>query len=160
MRTTTANLGSIVNVVDLYNGATGTWSTAQLSLARNYLAATSVGNLAVFAGGLASSALLCRDGVRWGSDGGDGCVCVECLRVLQHCGSVCPATACSLTRVTAGGSPSNVVDLYNGATGAWSTAQLSVERCLLAAASVGNFAIFAGGDASGSALLCSKRGCY
>jgi hypothetical protein len=31
--------------------AQGTWSTAQLSVARGYLAATSVGNVAIFAGG-------------------------------------------------------------------------------------------------------------
>jgi hypothetical protein len=31
--------------------AQGKWSTAQLSLARGYLAATSVGNVAIFAGG-------------------------------------------------------------------------------------------------------------
>jgi hypothetical protein len=37
--------------VDLYNTVTGTWSTAQLSAARGYLAATSVGNVAFFAGG-------------------------------------------------------------------------------------------------------------
>jgi hypothetical protein len=47
-------------------------------------------------------------------------------------------------RVTAG-VESNAVDLYNSATGAWSTAQLSVAHALLAAASVGNVAIFAGG---------------
>ncbi len=39
------------NAVDLYNSASGTWSTAQLSVARVYLAATSVGNVAIFAGG-------------------------------------------------------------------------------------------------------------
>ena len=39
------------DVVDLYNGASGTWSTAQLSEARSGLAATSVGNVAIFAGG-------------------------------------------------------------------------------------------------------------
>ena len=67
---------------------------------------------------------------------------------------VCAATAFSLTRATAGAS-SNVVDLYNGATGAWSTAQLSVARSSLAAASVGNVALFAGGD-TGGALLCRE----
>ena len=41
----------VSNAVDLYNGASGTWSTAQLSVARNALAATSVGNVAIFAGG-------------------------------------------------------------------------------------------------------------
>ena len=47
--------------------------------------------------------------------------------------------------VTAGGGPSNATDLYNGASGTWSTAQLSVARRELAATSVGNLAIFAGG---------------
>ena len=51
------------NVVDVYNGATGAWSTAQLSVARYYPAAASVGNVALFAGGVGVSALLCRD---WG----------------------------------------------------------------------------------------------
>jgi hypothetical protein len=74
------------------------------------------------------------------------------LRVLQCCCSVCPATACYLMRTTAGVGASNVVDLYNSATGTWSTAQLSVARQGLAAASVGNVALFAGGD-TGSALL-------
>ncbi len=37
--------------MDLYDSVTGTWSTAALSVARYYLAATSVGNVALFAGG-------------------------------------------------------------------------------------------------------------
>lgn len=41
----------IFKVVDLYNGATGAWTTAQLSVARDGLTATSVGNVAIFAGG-------------------------------------------------------------------------------------------------------------
>jgi hypothetical protein len=45
-----ANLG-VSNTVDVYNSATGVWSTAQLSVARSDLAAASVGNLAIFAGG-------------------------------------------------------------------------------------------------------------
>ncbi len=49
-------------VVDVYNGTTGAWSTAQLSVARGYLAAASVGNVALFAGGSTESALLCREG--------------------------------------------------------------------------------------------------
>ena len=83
------------------------------------------------------------------------CVRVECLRVLKCFCSVWPATACSLMCATAGGSPSNVVDLYNSATGTWSTAQLSVGREFLAAASVGNVALFAGGY-TGSAFLCRE----
>jgi hypothetical protein len=49
-------------------------------------------------------------------------------------------------RVSAGSGGSNIVDLYNSASGAWSTAQLSVVRVVFAATSVGNVAIFAGGD--------------
>ncbi len=40
------------NAVDFYHSASGTWSTAQLSVARSCLAATSVGSVAIFAGGL------------------------------------------------------------------------------------------------------------
>jgi hypothetical protein len=82
-------------VVDLYNSATGTWSTALLSVARYGLAATSVGQVALFAGGFTASALLCRE-LR---EDADGCVRVECLRVLRYCVSVFHATACSLQRV-------------------------------------------------------------
>ena len=43
--------GLVSNVVDLYNYTSGTWSTAQLSVGCWRLAATSVGNVAIFAGG-------------------------------------------------------------------------------------------------------------
>jgi hypothetical protein len=43
----------------------------------------------------------------------------------------------------------NVVDLYDSGTGRWSTAQLSQNRILLSATSVGTLAIFAGGQAAG-----------
>ena len=55
-------------------------------------------------------------------------------------------------RVTAGNEASNAVDLYNSASGTWSTAQLSVARYLLAATSVGNVSIFAGG--AGNCSFC------
>jgi hypothetical protein len=60
-------------------------------------------------------------------------------------------------RAAAGGDISNVVDLYNVATGAWSTAQLSVARQYIAAASVGNVALFAGGEVVSGAVLCRER---
>ena len=46
------------NVVDLYDSGTGRWSTAQLSQARTNLAATSVGTVAIFAGGATNGKLL------------------------------------------------------------------------------------------------------
>jgi hypothetical protein len=46
-------LGALVNTVDIFNARSGTWTTAALSFARFYLAATSLPNdgLAIFAGG-------------------------------------------------------------------------------------------------------------
>ena len=147
--------GGASAVVDVYTSATGAWSTAQLSLARHYLAAASVGNVALFAGGYTGSALLRREG-------GLGLYIVACvfcvLHVLQFCGYVCPATASSLMHAPAGFDRRfNFVDVYNGATGAWSTAQLSVARGGLAAASVGNVALFAGGYNPYSGVLCRTR---
>jgi hypothetical protein len=81
-------------------------------------------------------------------------VCLHAFHVCLWCSVVScvwAASDCRLMRATAGQS-SNAVDLYNSATGAWSTARLSVARDGLAAASVGNVAIFAGGEA-GSVLL-------
>jgi hypothetical protein len=49
--------GSLSNVVDLYDSGTGRWSTAQLSQERSYLSATSVGTMAIFAGGVISKLL-------------------------------------------------------------------------------------------------------
>jgi len=79
------------NVVDLYNGATGAWSTAQLSVACYYNAAASAGNVALFAGGQTLCALLCKEGE------GGGLVLVACLlSVLQYDGSECLAMVSSL----------------------------------------------------------------
>jgi len=141
----------VSNLVDVYNGATGAWSTAQLSVARFLVAAASVGNVALFAGGRDASAFVVQ------GDGGGGemvycCVHVLFSRVLRYYGSVCPATDSSLMRATADGVTSDVVDVYNGATGAWSTAQLSVARFNVAAASVGSLALFAGGAINDSAF--------
>jgi hypothetical protein len=110
-----------------------------------------------------SGTWLCSLGVRCCIGRGGGRVfivaCVVCvLLVVRYCGSVCPVTASSLMRATAACCPSNVVGVYNVTTGAWSTAQLSVARFYPTAASVGNLALFAGGQ-TGSALLC-REGIY
>jgi hypothetical protein len=53
------------------------------------------------------------------------------------------------------GGGSDLVDIYNVASGSWSTATLSVRRQALAAASAGNLAFFAGGG--GYSLTNSNR---
>jgi hypothetical protein len=78
----TAGASGGSNAVDLYNSASGTWSTAQLSVGRSWLAATSVGNVAIFAGGLAGNCSLALfvEGLLFGlMSVGDG-VTFACLR--------------------------------------------------------------------------------
>ncbi len=58
IRFTAGSVG--LSVVDLYNINTGSWSQAELSVARADLIATSVGNVALFAGG-ATGAMLCEE---------------------------------------------------------------------------------------------------
>ena len=79
--------GGRSNAVDLYNSASGTWSTAQLSVARRYLAATSVGNVAIFAGGVGGKCRLTLfdEGLLFGlMRAGDG-VTFACLRRAACC---------------------------------------------------------------------------
>ncbi len=54
-----------------------------------------------------------------------------------------------------------MVDLFNVATSAWTTAKLSEARTNLAATFVGNRAIFAGGESDGAqtALVFCSRNC-
>jgi hypothetical protein len=61
--------GDISNVVDIFNVTAGTWSTAALSQARSYLAATSLPNarVAIFAGGQITGTCCC--------------VCLSCCRM-------------------------------------------------------------------------------
>ncbi len=78
----------------------------------------------------------------------------EAFCLLLAC--VCASAGRHLTRVTAGFyDRSNVVDLYNSASGTWSTAQPGVSGTDKAT-SVGNLAIFTDGGPSN----CSFATCY
>ncbi len=74
--------------MDLYNIASGTWSTAQLSVARSTPAATSVGNVAIFAGGGTAgncSLTLFVEGLLFGLMRVGDCVTFACLRRAACC---------------------------------------------------------------------------
>jgi hypothetical protein len=147
--------------------AQGTWSTAQLSVARYFPVAASVGNVALVAGGAQSGAwftaccLLCV-GPTWGTVRVLLCPSIAAVHMRQCCVILLAQLGFSATNgylmaQLAGGSfQSDEVDVYNSAIGAWSTAQLSVARWYLAAASVGNVALFAGGGLGNGALLCKE----
>ncbi len=132
--------GGFSNVVDIFNADTGTWTTAALSQARNFLAATSLPNegVAIFAGGEGMFCCVCLSCCRMGL-GARGCMIRVQCGVLMMCASLMPCAASN--------GLSNVLDFFNVTAGTWSTAALSQARGGLAAASLPNagVAIFAGG---------------
>jgi hypothetical protein len=83
----TADQNRNFNAVDLYNSASGTWSAAQLSVARSRLAATSVGNVAIFAGGSEGicGLTLFVEGMLFGLMRVGDCVTFACLRRAACC---------------------------------------------------------------------------
>ncbi len=106
--------GAVFDAVDLYNSVTGTWSTAQLSVARSRLAATSVGNMALFAGG----GLHAPNEVPWRgmvlrvwSDCGKGrfCMAYKRLRTPSFVPLPCTPALLPSSRSLAG---SDIVDIY------------------------------------------------
>jgi hypothetical protein len=124
----------------------GAWSTANLSVARQWLVATSLPNLgvAIFAGGLGAC---CQNFAMFFPVSlpvvlfwlGNGMVEWAEVGLLIACASLMPCAA--------DGGDSNAVDIFNVTSGAWSTAALSTARNALAATSLPNqgLAIFAGG---------------
>ncbi len=135
------------NTVNIYNIKTGAWSTATLSQARGTLTATTVGTKAIFAGGygFAPSNVV---------DIYDSSTGVWSQATLSQARQDPAAASVGTTAIFAGGfysipqgdnGPSNVVDMYNASTNVWSTTTLSDPRVDIAATTVGEKAIFAGG---------------
>jgi autotransporter-associated beta strand protein len=142
--------GGNSSTVDIYDASAGTWSTANLSQARNSLAGASLAGKAYFGGGALavvgtpisvvdiydatantwSTANLSQG--RWdpaASAAGDKVVFAGGLTAHYY----------------VSGAASNAVDIYSSSTGTWSTAVLSQPRASLAAGSVGTRIVFAGG---------------
>jgi hypothetical protein len=139
-----------LNTVEIYNVETRQWSTHELSQARYEVAATTVGNLAIFAGGTNNNKDLV-DTVdiynaktqQWST------------HKLSQARSGLAATTVGNLAIFAGGyiiksngvlTCVDTVDIYNVETQQWSTDKLSQARSGLAATTVGNLAIFAGGS--------------
>ena len=127
----------------------GAWTTATLSVGRDYLAATSLPNdgLAIFAGGVGASYVFMSVIGGGGVWGGGGCVG----------GATCAVVAAASDWYAGSASGYfNTVDIFNATSGVWTVAALSVARAYLAATSLPNdgLAIF-GGGAGASYLLMS-----
>lgn len=138
------------NAVDIYNMGTNQWSTATLSVARNFLTAVSCGTKLFFAGGY--------DGQQFSNvvdiyDVSAGTWTTANLSVAR---GFLAAASSGNTVVFAGGvtggvggaayAPSAVVDIYNTNTSTWTTSTISQARGSLAAASAGNLLFFGGGN--------------
>jgi hypothetical protein len=151
-----SNFGYIggYDAVDVYDAATGTWSTAQLSRGRWGLAAAAAGTQVLFVGGSRTNGppFPPVDTIDI-HDVATGQWSTAALGVPR---TRLAATSVGNVALFAGGYhvPSQVpvplaaVDLYDASTGQWSTASLSVARYDLSATSVGPVALFAGGIAA------------
>jgi hypothetical protein len=144
--------------VDIYNYTNGKWSNSStLSVARSNLVATSVGSIALFAGGY--------------NGGNDANVFHDVVDIYNNTDGMWSSTSLSLPRVAiaattignlalfAGGvtntseivtgrideNVTDIVDIYHSTNRTWSSAHLSIPRYWIGATSVGNLAFFAGG---------------
>lgn len=149
--------GASSAVLDIYVDANDTWSTDALSSARNLVAAAAIGNFVLFAGGALSSSTQSNvvdvfdlQTMTWSTP-----------HTLSQARLFASATTVGSKVIFAGGatgtyqSPvlSDVVDIYDASKGlpsnpsAWSTTTLpsGVARLGIAALTVGDLALFAGG---------------
>jgi hypothetical protein len=139
----------VYSTVDIYNVSNQSWGTASLSQARGALAATSVGNFVLFAGGwnFAPSSSVTFNTVDMYNVPSNSWT----TATLSQARSFLRATSiANRWAIFAGGQNEsvsfNTVDIYDSSSGMWSVATLSQSRADLAATSFGNWAFFAGGD--------------
>jgi hypothetical protein len=114
------------------------------------LAATSVGNLAIFAGGTFNSSFVSSAVVDIYNASSSSWTTAS----LSQARYALAATSLGSLALFGGGQHGSaalpVVDIYNASANSWTTASLSQGRRYLAATSVGSLALFAGGDYGGS----------
>lgn len=140
------------NTIDIYNSKTGVWTVDHLSIARMGMAASVVGDLAIFAGGM--------DYVAGGTNAFKTLNRVDIynfstktwsIASLSQARAYASAVTVGNKVIIAGGvtslnNPTNRVDIYDASTGEWTTATLSVARAGLEnAAVVAGKAYFVGG---------------
>jgi len=158
--------------VDVLDTTTMTWTTASLSQARSILAATTVGQKAIFAGGSSGGPMAPipsdvvdiydasvgppSDPLAWST---------TTLSVPRgQIGATTVGTYALFAGGISGHGPRDVVDIYDDATGLWSTATLSQARSLEvhSAATASGRAYFAGGvtDPSPTAQFSDRVDVY
>ena len=154
--------GGVSNVVDIYDSALGlpsnpaAWSTASLSVARSQIAAVTVGDLAIFAGGFILGGVP-QDAVDIYDDstGLWSTASLSVPRILGFSGAAVIGTKAFFcgghTSASGGPNMSDVIDIYDAQTGLWSTATLPADRGYMGVTALGNTLLCAGGQATGFA---------
>ncbi len=139
--------------VDIYDAATGTWSTARLSVARSAIAAIAAGGKVFFAGGRLHGGGTGTPDLNFSTvDIYDTATGTWSVASLSEPRAFVSAAVLGNKVFFAGGerganySVSDRVDIYDLSTGQWSTATLSEPRGLIAAVSAGGKVYFAGGQ--------------
>ncbi len=138
--------------VDIFDAATGRWSTARLSEARSAIAAVAVSNKVFFAGGRLSSGDIGTPDLHFSAvDIYDAATGAWSVASLSEPRAYVSAATLGDKVFFAGGekdanfTPSDRVDIYDLSTGQWSTATLSEPRGLITAVAAGGKVFFAGG---------------
>jgi len=136
------------NTVDIYDSLNGTWWTANLSQARSYLAATSVGNLTFFGGGNATNQQISNV-----VDIFNSTTQTWSTTTLSQARYLLAAASIEDIVAFGGGTPdgfaaSSTVDIYNTTSNIWFTVSLGQPRMALAATASSPKKILFGGGLS------------
>lgn len=149
--------------VDIFDAATGQWATGKLSRPRVNMKATVVGSKVIFAGGNISTGtqsgfplfqsvddvdIYDASSDRWSTAHLAQARAVATVATMGNL-AIFAAGLVSHDTIAGSGAPTAAVDIYNAATGHWSTATLSQPRIEIASAVVGHRALFTGGDSTG-----------
>ncbi len=143
-----------VSTVDIYDVETGSWSTAELSAPRAFIAATVNGNKAYFAGGGGLFSGQESDVIDvYDSETGNWST-----MQLSTPKNVMAAASVGTKVIFAGGgsynfptlTPSDVIEIYDVETGQWEYRQLSEGRGIMGVAVADGKVYFGGGTANGS----------
>ncbi|MBK9174816.1 MAG: T9SS type A sorting domain-containing protein [Flavobacteriales bacterium] len=135
------------DVIDIFDLTSNTWSTATLSQARAGMASAVLDGKAYFAGGYRGSGVGVSDRVDIYDAVADSwsTATLSQARALYGGGVTVGGRVMFAGGIIADNTCSETVDIYDPAADAWSTHLLIAPRFGVQAASVGNYAIFAGG---------------
>ena len=134
------------NTVDIYNNGNNTWSTAQLSIGRGFLAAAGWGTKILFGGGEDISTTIPTDRIDIYDINSNSWTISRLSQARSH---LAAASTCNKIffagGVLANATASDRVDIYDVPSGTWSMAQLSEPRIDLFGVAAGNRIFFGGG---------------